>query len=178
MGRAGYLALIAAFVGLLVVFSIGLTRDPSKLPSPYIDKAAPAFDLPGLKRPDERVSNGTIAGRKSLVNVWATWCVGCREEHGFLMDLAASGSVPIYGINWRDDRDDALRWLEQFGDPYVASGFDADGRAGIDWGVYGAPETFLVDEQGIVLHKHLGPLTDAIWQRDFVPLLGHGGPAK
>jgi cytochrome c biogenesis protein CcmG/thiol:disulfide interchange protein DsbE len=175
MGRAGYLALIAAFVGLLAVFSIGLTRDPSKLPSPYIDKAAPAFDLPGLVDPEERVNNDSITGQKSLVNVWATWCVGCREEHGFLMQLSESGGVPIYGINWRDDRSDALQWLERFGNPYVATGFDGDGRAGIDWGVYGAPETFLVDEQGIVLHKHLGPLTDAIWQRDFVPLLDQAG---
>lgn len=178
MGRAGYLALIGAFVALLVVFSIGLTRDPSKLPSPYIDKAAPAFDLPRLKQPDERIGNDSLAGRKTLVNVWATWCVGCREEHGFLMQLAESGTIPIYGINWRDNRDDALRWLDQFGDPYVASGFDADGRAGIDWGVYGAPETFLVDEEGVVIHKHLGPLSDPVWQRDFVPLISDGGTAQ
>lgn len=166
-----YLLLIAAFVGLIVMFSIGLTRDPSALPSPYIDKAAPAFDLPQLQDPQARLSNADLLGRKSLVNVWATWCVGCREEHAYLMELAAQEFIPVYGINWRDSREDALRWLQQYGDPYKATGFDADGRVGIDWGVYGAPETFLVDENGVVLHKHLGPLSEPIWQRDFVPLL-------
>lgn len=169
-----YLLLIAGFLGLIVVFSIGLTRDPSALPSTYIDEPAPAFDLPSLKDPDRRVNNEKLTGKKSLVNIWATWCVGCRQEHPFLMDLARSGRIPIYGINWRDDRNDALRWLSQYGDPYVMSGFDADGRAGIDWGVYGAPETFLVDENGVVLHKHLGPLDAAAWQRDFEPLLEAG----
>jgi cytochrome c biogenesis protein CcmG/thiol:disulfide interchange protein DsbE len=114
----------------------------------------------------------------ALVNVWATWCGGCRQEHGFLMQLARSGAIPIYGINWRDNRPEALRWLEQLGDPYEFSAFDADGRVGIDWGVYGAPETFLVSPEGIVLHKHLGPLNAAIWQEDFVPLIEAGGPSS
>ncbi len=170
-----YVLLIAAFVGLVVVFSIGLTRDPSALPSTYIGEPTPVFDLPELRDPGRRVSNETLAGQMSLVNVWATWCVGCRQEHGFLMELARSGRIPIYGINWRDNRSDALRWLDQYGDPYEMSGFDADGRAGIDWGVYGAPETFLVDGNGVVLHKHLGPLDAAAWQRDFEPKLNAPG---
>ena len=157
---------------LIVVFSIMLPRDPSELPSTYIDKAAPGFDLPTLKDPAVRVSSADYSGMNVLVNVWATWCPGCRDEHGFLMELAASGQIPIYGINWRDNRPDALRWLDQYGDPYVASGFDEDGRVAVDWGVYGAPETFLVSPDGVVLHKHLGPLTLEIWQADFVPLLG------
>ena len=168
---ARYVALIVAFLLLIVVMSIGLQRDPSKLPSPYIDKAAPEFDLASLTQPEQRVSLDGIKGNVALINVWATWCVGCRDEHPFLMELAATDSIPIYGINWRDNRNDALRWLQQYGDPYVASGFDVDGRVGIDWGVYGAPETFLLDTDGIVLHKHLGPLTAAIWDRDFVPLI-------
>ena len=169
---ARYLTPLAVIALLLIVFSIGLTRDPSELPSTFIDKAAPEFDLPKLKDLDARVSSADYRGTPALVNIWATWCVGCREEHPFLMELAASDVVPIYGINWRDRRPDALRWLQQYGDPYVASGFDEDGRVAVDWGVYGAPETFLVSAEGIVLHKHLGPLTQQIWERDFVPLLG------
>lgn len=157
---------------LIVVLSLGLTRDPSALPSMFIDRPAPAFDLPRLKDPETRVGSADYADKAVLVNVWATWCVGCREEHPFLMSLAESGDIPIYGINWRDRRADALRWLERYGDPYVASGFDEHGRVAVDWGVYGAPETFLIGEDGIVLHKHLGPLNEAIWLRDFVPLLG------
>lgn len=168
---ARYIALIAAFTLLVVVFWVGLQRDPSALPSPYIDKPAPEFDLPSLTQPEQRIGTESIRGQVALINVWATWCVGCREEHAFLMQLAADGSVPIYGINWRDNRNDALRWLQQYGDPYVGSGFDADGRVGIDWGVYGAPETFLLNAEGIVLHKHLGPLSAPIWERDFMPLI-------
>lgn len=171
---ARYVALIVAFALLVVVFVIGLRQDPGALPSPYIGKAAPRFDLPSLTRPGERVASGNLDGKMALVNVWATWCVGCREEHPFLMQLAAAGTVPIFGINWRDGRDDALRWLRRFGDPYVDSGFDEDGRVGIDWGVYGAPETFLIGADGIVLHKHLGPLTAASWERDFMPFIKDG----
>ncbi len=166
-----YLILIAAFIGLIVVFSIGLRKDPSALPSPFIGETAPAFDLPTLEEPDRRLSNADLRGRMSLVNVWATWCVGCRQEHAFLMELATAKRLPIYGLNWRDNRTDALRWLDQYGDPYESSGFDADGRAGIDWGVYGAPESFLVDGNGIVLYKHLGPLDSTIWHQEFEPRL-------
>ncbi|MEO1244280.1 MAG: DsbE family thiol:disulfide interchange protein [Pseudomonadota bacterium] len=167
-----YLTPLLVIALLIVVFSIGLTRDPSELPSTFIDRSAPEFELPRLKDLNTSVGSEDYRGTTALVNVWATWCVGCREEHPFLMELAASGAVPIYGINWRDRRPDALRWLQQYGDPYVASGFDEDGRVAVDWGVYGAPETFLVSADGIVLHKHLGPLTRAIWEQDFVPLLG------
>ncbi len=161
--------LIVVFVGMLWMFRSGLDRDPSELPSPFLGKPAPAFELPSLADPARTVSNGDYAGELALVNVWATWCVGCRQEHAYLMKLAASGAIPLYGINWRDDRDAALEWLDSLGDPYVASGFDADGRVGIDWGVYGAPETFLIAPDGTVLHKHLGPLDERAWQRDFVP---------
>ena len=104
-----------------------------------------------------------------LVNIWATWCVGCRQEHDFLLRLAGRGDIPIIGINWRDRRGDALTWLRQLGDPYVASGYDEDGRVGIDWGAYGAPETFLIGPDGTVLYKHVSPLTERIWQNEFVP---------
>ena len=173
-----FIAPIVAVIIFIPVLMIGLTRDPSALPSPFIGKAAPEFDLPSLLNPETRVTSQTYAGRTVLVNIWATWCVGCRQEHGFLMKLASDNAIPIYSINWRDDRREALRWLEQLGDPYVDTAFDVDGRVGIDWGAYGAPETFLVSADGVVLHKHLGPLNAAIWQRDFVPLLAsaEGGP--
>jgi cytochrome c biogenesis protein CcmG, thiol:disulfide interchange protein DsbE len=167
--RLRYVAPVLAFIILLPMLIFGLQRDPSELPSPFINKPSPEFELPGLRDPERIVSNRDYAGQVALVNVWATWCVGCRQEHDFLLSLAAGGDVPIYGLNWRDRREDAIRWLDELGDPYVVSGFDADGTVGIDWGVYGAPETFLIGPDGTVLHKHLSPLTDAIWQRDFLP---------
>jgi cytochrome c biogenesis protein CcmG/thiol:disulfide interchange protein DsbE len=169
---------IVVFLLLVVVFSFGLFNDPRELPSPFLGEQAPAFEVASLTEPDRIVGSADYAGKMALVNVWATWCGGCRQEHGFLMQLARSNAIPIYGINWRDNRPEALRWLEQLGDPYVFSAFDADGRVGIDWGVYGAPETFLISPEGIVLHKHLGPLTAAIWQEDFVPLIEAGGPSS
>jgi len=158
---------------LIIFFAIGLDpkRDIKALPSPFIGKPAPQFELPTLQDPQTTIGSADLAGRVVLVNVWATWCVGCRQEHGFLMELAASGAIPIYGINWRDTRAEALRWLERLGNPYVANGDDRDGRVGIDWGVYAAPETFLVAADGTVLHKHLGPLSRAAWEQDFVPVL-------
>jgi cytochrome c biogenesis protein CcmG/thiol:disulfide interchange protein DsbE len=160
------------FLAVLVGFFMkGLDpeRDLNRLPSPFIDKPAPQLDLPRLKDLNERITSADYAGELVLVNVWATWCVGCRQEHQYLNELAQEGIVPIYGLNWRDRREDALSWLNQLGDPYIASGYDADGRVGIDWGVYGAPETFLIGKDGRVLHKHLGPLNAFLWERDFMP---------
>ena len=150
-----YLLPLIVFAILIPVFVIGLGRNPNELPSPFIGKPAPQFVLPTLKDPAQSVGTDSFAGETVLVNVWATWW----------------DAIPIYGINWRDTRAEALRWLQQLGDPYEASGDDSDGRVGIDWGVYGAPETFLVGADGTVLHKHLGPLDRAAWERDFVPLL-------
>ncbi len=164
-----YLVPIIVFVAMIAMFMIGLSKDPTILPSPYLGKAAPAFDLPRLDEPTRRVSNADFAGQTVLMNVWATWCVGCRQEHGFLLELARSGNIPIYGLNWRDRREDAQKWLQQLGNPYVTSGYDGDGTAGIDWGVYGAPESFLVSADGTVLYKYLGPLNQQVWEREFVP---------
>lgn len=164
-----YLAPIAVFALLIPVFMIGLGDDPSELPSPYLNKKAPAFELPSLTDPAVTVSNRNYAGQIALVNVWATWCIGCRHEHDFLMTLSRTTDIPIYGLNWHDQREDALRWLEELGDPYAASAFDADGTVGIEWGVYGAPETFLIGPDGTVLHKHLSPLTPEVWEREFLP---------
>jgi len=166
-----YLVPAVAVLILIPFLMIGLTKDPSRLPSPFIGKAAPVFDLPSLAHPDQRVGSASYTGRLALVNIWATWCVGCRQEHEFLLRLAAQDVIPIYGINWRDDRDEALRWLQQLGDPYVDTGFDMDGRVGIEWGAYGAPETFLISDDGTVLYKHLGALDTTIWDNVFMPLI-------
>lgn len=167
-----YVLPLFAVIALILFLVVGLKRgDPRALPSPFIGKPAPQFELPTLADPEKTVGSEDLAGQYSLVNVWATWCVGCRAEHPFLLELEENGEIPIYGINWRDTRPEALRWIQQLGDPYVASGFDGSGRVGIDWGVYGAPETFLVSADGVVLHKHLGPLDRSAWEKDFLPLM-------
>lgn len=164
-----YLIPIIAFVLLVVVFRVGLERDPTFVPSPLIGKPTPEFRLPRLKYPDQQVTDADLRGQVSLLNVWATWCVGCRQEHATLNEIAARGTVPIYGLNWKDDRDLAIRWLEQLGNPYVATAVDGDGRVAIDWGVYGAPETFLIDANGVILYRHISPLTLETWEAEFVP---------
>jgi cytochrome c biogenesis protein CcmG/thiol:disulfide interchange protein DsbE len=166
---ARYIALIVVFVIMIGIFVVGLGRDPRKLPSPLIDNPAPEYELPRVKDPMSTVGSADYRGQLVLVNIWATWCVGCRQEHDYLLDLASRIDIPIYGINWRDQRDEAMVWLEQLGDPYVASAYDEDGRVGIDWGVYGAPETFLVSASGNVVYKHVGPMHEAAWQSEFMP---------
>jgi cytochrome c biogenesis protein CcmG/thiol:disulfide interchange protein DsbE len=160
-----------AFAGLVVFFIIGLQKDPGRIESPLIGKPAPAFALESLGDAAWKVGSADFVGRPWLLNVWATWCGGCREEHETLMAIAAENRLPMMGLNWRDDRALALRWLTQLGNPYVSVAFDPDGGTAIDWGVYGAPETFLIGADGNVLHKHIGPLTLEAWQQDFVPLL-------
>lgn len=165
-----YLAPLLVFLALAGLLYKGLSLDPRRVPSPLIDKPAPAFSLPRLKHPDTPLSNADFRGQVALFNVWATWCVACRSEHPLLMQLARRG-VPIYGLNYKDQRADAERWLQRLGDPYIANAFDADGRVGIDWGVYGTPETFVVDRQGIIRHKHIGPLSRDAIEHELLPLI-------
>jgi len=169
-----YFAPLVIFALLILVLMSGLGKDPSLLPSPLIAKPAPQFELPSLTEPGKTVSNASFANEMAVVNVWATWCVGCRQEHPFLMELSKSGEVPIFGLNWRDNQTEAQRFLQQLGNPFVESAFDGDGRVGIDWGVYGAPETFLIGPDGTVLYKHLGPLNRALWEENFVPHIEAG----
>jgi cytochrome c biogenesis protein CcmG/thiol:disulfide interchange protein DsbE len=164
-----YLLPLIGVVVLIPILILGLQSDPSELPSQFIGKSAPQFDLPTLGNPQQRISTADLTGQVSVVNIWATWCVGCRAEHDFLMRLFRENSIPIYAINWRDNSADALNWLAQLGDPYVASGFDEDGRVGIDWGVYGAPETFLINAEGQVVYRFTGPLSSVFWEQEFVP---------
>ncbi len=162
------LALFLLLVGLLYR---GLSLDPKLVPSPLIGKPMPVFTLPRLQDPDATISDADLRGKVFILNIWATWCTACRAEHNVLLQLARTGKVAIYGLNYKDQRADAQRWLQQLGNPYVANAFDADGRTGIDWGVYGAPETFVIDRDGIIRHKHIGPLTVEIVSRDILPLI-------
>jgi cytochrome c biogenesis protein CcmG/thiol:disulfide interchange protein DsbE len=164
-----FLIPIVLFGVLVAVFTIGLQRDPSFVPSPLIGKSAPSFSLRALQEPGQVVSDADLRGRVSLLNVWATWCVGCRQEHETLNKIADLDDVPIFGLNWKDDAQQASAWLAELGNPYVATAVDADGKVAIDWGVYGAPETFLIDANGIIIYRHISPLTMEIWQTEFVP---------
>jgi cytochrome c biogenesis protein CcmG/thiol:disulfide interchange protein DsbE len=160
---------VGLFAGLVVFFLVGLGRDPGYVPSPLIGKPLPQFTLPRLDDPSRTLAHAELLGQVSVLNVWATWCVGCRQEHEALMQIAATAEVPIYGLNWKDDPEMARRWLVQLGDPYVATAMDLDGRVAIDWGVYGAPETFLIGADGTVLYKHIAPITLEIWREEFLP---------
>ncbi len=170
--KARFLVPLILFLLLIGLFVAGLKLDPRKVPSPLIDKPAPQFSLPGLLDKEKIIDTAELTKHKvSLFNVWATWCVACRQEHPFLMALARAGDVPIYGLNYKDKREDAIRWLNQYGNPYVANAFDEDGRVGIEWGVYGTPETFVIDSKGIVRYKQIGPLTEQVWQETILPLI-------
>jgi cytochrome c biogenesis protein CcmG/thiol:disulfide interchange protein DsbE len=166
-----YLVPLAIFLVLAGFLFRGLSLDPKLVPSPLVGKPMPAFSLTRLKDPAANISDADIRGKVSILNIWATWCVSCRAEHEVLLQLAQTNKVPIYGLNYKDERAAAQRWLQQLGDPYVANAFDVDGRVGIDWGVYGAPETFIIDRQGIIRHKHIGPLTMEIINEQILPLI-------
>ncbi len=159
---------LVIFVVLCIFLAIGLTRDPHELPSALIDKPAPAFQLAQLKDPSKTFSAEEMKGKVWVLNVWASWCFSCREEHPLLLQYARSGELPIYGLNSKDKREDALAWLAELGDPYVLSVSDLDGRVGIDYGVYGAPETYLIDRNGVIRYKHVGPVTPDVWQQKFL----------
>jgi cytochrome c biogenesis protein CcmG, thiol:disulfide interchange protein DsbE len=162
---------VAAFIALAVLFAFGLNpnRDIHALPSPLIGKPAPLFDLTDVVDPARSVSNASLKGQVYVLNVWGTWCYACRQEHEALLAIAEQHLVPIVGLDYMDQRDKAEQWLKQLGNPYAAVAFDSDGRTAIDWGVYGAPETFLVDEQGRVVFKFISPMTAEVWEREFVP---------
>lgn len=166
-----YLIPLALFLGLVVFLAIGLTRDPHEVPSPLINQPAPTFTLAQLADPSKTFSAEEMRGKVWLLNVWATWCFVCREEHPMLLEIQRSGAVPIYGLDSKDKREDALAWLRELGDPYVLSVSDLDGRVGIDFGVYGAPETFLIDKNGVIRFKRIGPITPDAWQKQILPLV-------
>jgi cytochrome c biogenesis protein CcmG/thiol:disulfide interchange protein DsbE len=172
-----FLLPVGIFGLLVMVFFIGLGKDPTLVPSPLVGKPAPEFSLPLLENPAGTLSRQDLLGKTSLVNVWGTWCGGCRQEHETLMTLARDSGIPIFGINWKDDEQLARQWLQQLGNPYAAVGVDADGRVAIDWGVYGAPETFLIGPDGTVLYKHIAPVTLDVWREKFLPKIAAAGGA-
>ncbi|MBX3727424.1 MAG: DsbE family thiol:disulfide interchange protein [Xanthomonadales bacterium] len=166
---------LAAFLGLVVLLFAGIRlseeRPPDRLPSVLIGKPAPSFTLPGLREGEAEVSSSAFLGRPWLLNVWASWCAGCRVEHPLVERLGARRDIALVGLNWKDERADALRWLAQFGDPYHAIAADPDNRVALHYGVYGAPETFVIDAAGVIRHKFVGPLTEQDLQRTLLPLL-------
>ncbi len=166
-----YLLPLLVFVVMAGFLAIGLKLDPREVPSPLIGKPAPAFDLPQLATPDQRLAAKDLRGQVWLLNVWASWCVACRQEHPLLVELSKSGKVKLYGLNYKDKREDALRWLANFGDPYLKSISDTDGLVGIDYGVYGVPETFVIDKQGVVRYKQIGPVTAEALRDTLMPLV-------
>ena len=171
MKRWQFIAPLALFVVLLGFLGVGLNLNPREVPSPLINKPAPDFALPRLDDPSQTIALKDLAGRVWMLNVWASWCVACREEHPLLVDYSRRATVPLYGLNYKDGRDDALGWLARFGNPYTASMSDTKGLVGIDFGVYGVPETFIIDKQGVVRFKHIGPVTPQVLRDRIEPLL-------
>jgi cytochrome c biogenesis protein CcmG/thiol:disulfide interchange protein DsbE len=166
-----YLLPLAVFVVLLGFLAIGLKHDPREVPSPLINKPAPAFSLPTLAAPDQMIGAKDLRGKVWILNVWASWCVACRVEHPVLVEYSKSAKVPIYGLNYKDKREDALRWLGNFGNPYLQSLSDTEGLVGIDFGVYGVPETFIIDRQGVIRLKQIGPVTPEALRDTILPML-------
>jgi cytochrome c biogenesis protein CcmG/thiol:disulfide interchange protein DsbE len=166
-----YLLPLAGFLVLVGFLAIGLKLDPREVPSPLIDKPAPAFSAALLAQPDQRVTREDLIGKTWVLNVWASWCAPCRDEHPLWVDYAKRSPVPIYGLNYKDKNEAGKAWLRQLGNPYTESLIDPDGRIGIDYGVYGVPETFVIDKQGIVRLKHTGPITAAVLRDKIEPLL-------
>ena len=165
-----FLLPLGAFILLVGFLAAGLTLKPREVPSPLVGKPAPAFALPLLHQPDKRFGPADMRGKVWLLNVWASWCVSCRDEHPLLVALSKRGVMPILGLNYKDKGDEATAWLKQFGNPYDLSVVDADGRIGIDYGVYGVPETYLIDAEGVIRYKQIGPVTAAILEQKILPL--------
>lgn len=166
-----FLLPLAAFLVLAVLLFVGLGLNPREVPSPLVGKSAPHFELPQLHHPDQRFSEQDMRGKVWLLNVWASWCASCRDEHPVLVELAKSGVMPIIGLNYKDKREDGIAWLARFGDPYVLSAFDEKGKVGIDYGVYGVPETYVIDKAGVIRYKRIGIVTPQIVSQKILPLV-------
>ncbi|MCZ6802948.1 MAG: DsbE family thiol:disulfide interchange protein [Proteobacteria bacterium] len=166
-----YLIPLGLFICLVIIFIYGLQHDPRLVPSPLIDKPAPTFNLPTLHSSDINIQLDDLKGKVSLINVWASWCVACRTEHPILVEVSKSNELNLYGLNYKDKREDALQWLEQLGNPYIESAFDESGTTGIDYGVYGVPETFVLDKDGIIRYKHIGPVDKQQLETIIMPLV-------
>src|SRR5260221_2046414 len=166
-----YLLPLAVFLLLVAFFAVGLLRDPREIPSPLIGKAAPAFTLQQLHEANRAFAPEDMKGKVWLLNVWASWCVSCRVEHPLLVEMSKKNLVPIVGLNYKDRREDGVQWLAKFGNPYALSAFDVQGKVGIDYGVYGVPETFVIDRQGVIRYKQIGPITPEALEKTLLPLI-------
>ena len=162
---------LVVFIGLAIFFAVGLTRDPREVPSPFIDKPAPSFRLEQLHEASRAFAPEDMKGKVWLLNVWASWCVSCRVEHPLLVEMSRKNLVPIVGLNYKDKREDGVAWLTKFGNPYSLSAYDVDGRVGIDYGVYGVPETFVIDKMGVIRYKQIGPITQEALDNTILPLI-------
>jgi cytochrome c biogenesis protein CcmG/thiol:disulfide interchange protein DsbE len=162
---------LGLFIVLVVFLAIGLTRDPHEIPSPFIGKPAPAFSAPRLHEPGQQFSAKDMLGQVWLLNTWASWCVACRQEHPILMAFAKTKTLPIIGLDYKDQEADGKKWLASFGNPYDLSVTDKDGRIGIDYGVYGVPESFLIDKAGVIRYKQIGPVTEEALRDKILPLV-------
>ncbi len=169
--RLAFFVPVILFIALVVALGVGLTRDPGEIPSALIGKSVPEFALPPVEGRTLGLSSSDLKGEVSLVNVFASWCTSCRLEHPVFMRLREEGIVPIHGINYKDSPEDAAQWLDELGDPYTRTGADLNGRVSIDWGVYGVPETFVVDEDGRIVFKQIGPITPDVYRDTIAPLL-------
>ena len=169
--KTKFLIPLILFISLVVFLAIGLSRDPQEIPSPLINKVAPAFEVAQLADSSKTFSPASMKGQVWVLNVWASWCVACREEHPVLVELAKSKQAPVIGLDYKDKREDALAMLANQGNPYLLSAFDANGRVGIDYGVYGVPETYIIDKAGVIRFKHIGPLTMNILNQKIYPVL-------
>jgi len=170
--RLIFLLPLGIFLVLAVYFAVGLTKDPRRLPSTLIDRPVPKFDLAPIKGYDRGFKSEDLLGQVTLVNIFGSWCVACVSEHPYLMKLKRNNEVPIYGLDWRETTDDAgPKWLARYGDPYTLIGDDRDSRVAIDFGVTGAPETFIVDKKGVIRYKQVGPIHDAVWQDTLKPIV-------
>jgi cytochrome c biogenesis protein CcmG/thiol:disulfide interchange protein DsbE len=169
--KAKFLIPLALFGVLVVFLAVGLGLDPREVPSPLVNKPAPAFKVPQLEQPEIQFAAEDMKGQVWLFNVWASWCVACRQEHPVLMQFARQKLVPIVGLDYKDQRKDALGVLARSGNPYDVNAFDADGRVGIDYGVYGVPESYLIDKAGVIRYKHIGPITAEALEKTIIPLI-------
>jgi cytochrome c biogenesis protein CcmG, thiol:disulfide interchange protein DsbE len=161
----------ALFAALVVLLGVGLTLNPREVPSPLIGKPAPVFELPLLQAPEKKFAQKDMLGKVWILNVWASWCPPCLVEHPVVTAIAKSGAAPVVGLNYKDGREEALAWLKRNGDPYVFSVQDAAGRIALDYGVYGVPETYVIDRRGLIRYKHIGPLTPEVARDKVAPLL-------
>ncbi len=166
-----FLVPLAIFFAIGIFLGIGLTLDPREVPSPLIGKPVPEFSLPPVQRRAEGLSNKDLVGEVSLVNVFASWCTACRDEHPLFMQMYQENIVPIHGLNYKDRPQDAAAWLDALGDPYTRTGADINGRVGIDWGVYGVPETFVIDRNGRIAYKHIGAINGRVLEETLLPLI-------